>query len=42
MVMKWVMVCVSMGYGYEVHFLSPRKLKLAPAAEFNEHIDYIC
>ena len=39
MSMVWVGVW---GYGYEVHFLSPCKLKLATAADaFNEHIDYI-
>ena len=33
---------IDLGYGNEVHFLSPRKLKLATAAEFNEYIDFIC
>ena len=33
---------IDLGYGNEVHFLSPHKLKLASAAEFNEYIDYIC
>ena len=32
---------IDLGYGNEVHFLSPLKLKLATAAEFNEYIDYI-
>ena len=33
---------IDLGYGNEVHFLSPHKLKLAAVGEFNEYIDFIC